>query len=118
MRAFFYLKTCNTCIRIQKELNLPEGIALRELKSTPVSKPELEILKEISGTYESLFNRRSKLYTSMGLKHEDLKEKNYEHYILDHYSFLKRPVLILDDNIFIGNSKKEIKRALLHLNNL
>ena len=118
MRAFFYLKTCNTCIKIQNQLKLPEEIELRELKSKPITAVELEHLHTLSGSYESLFNRRSKLYTSMGLKHEALLEKDYRHYILDHYSFFKRPVLILDDKIYIGNSKKEVDGALNHLQSL
>ncbi len=118
MRAFFYLKTCNTCIKIQKQLNLSEDIELRELKSNPVTSVELEHLKTLSGSFESLFNRRSKLYISMGLKHEVLLEKDYRHYILDHYSFLKRPILILDDKIYIGNSKKEVGGAINHLQSL
>jgi arsenate reductase len=118
MRTLFFLKTCNTCIRIQKELNLPATIELRELKSKPITAHELEALVTRSGSYESLFNRRSKLYTSMGLKHEVLQEKDYRHYILDHYSFLKRPVLVIDDKIYIGNSKNEIEGALNHLSKL
>ena len=30
-------------------------------------------------------------------------------YILDEYTFLKRPVFIIDNEIFIGNAKKTIE---------
>ena len=37
-----------------------------------------------------------------------LEEKDYRKFILDEYTFLKRPVTILDDKIFIGNDKKTV----------
>ncbi len=40
-----------------------------------------------------------------------LTEKNYRKYILDEYTFLKRPVIILDDKIFIGNAPKTVAAA-------
>ncbi len=46
----------------------------------------------------------------MDLKSQTISETDYRQYILDEYTFLKRPVFIVDDEIFIGNSKKEIER--------
>jgi arsenate reductase len=49
------------------------------------------------------------------LKDKPLTEKDYRQYILDEYTFLKRPVIIWDDKIFVGSEKKtiaEIKREL------
>ena len=47
----------------------------------------------------------------MGLKDVSLTEKDYKHYILEHYTFLKRPVLIINESIYIGNSQKTVKAA-------
>ena len=47
----------------------------------------------------------------MDLKNQDLTEKDIKHYILEHYTFLSRPVIIIDDQIFIGNSKKTVDAA-------
>ena len=47
----------------------------------------------------------------MGLKNQNIKESDFKQYILEHYTFLKRPVIIIDDQIFIGNSQKNIKAA-------
>jgi arsenate reductase len=53
----------------------------------------------------------------MKLKDKDLTEADYKSLILKEYTFLKRPVIIIKDKIFIGNSKKEIDLAKNELNN-
>jgi arsenate reductase len=45
----------------------------------------------------------------MDLKNQVLTEAAYRQFILDEYTFLKRPVFIIDDEIFIGNNKKVIE---------
>ncbi len=76
---------------------------------------QLEEMHELSGSYEVLFNKRAKLYKAMDLKNQELCEADYKQYVLNEYTFLKRPVFIVDSEIFIGNSKKEIQRLLAHL---
>ena len=49
-------------------------------------------------------------YKAMGLKSELVSEQDYRQYILDEYTFLKRPVFIINNKIFVGNSKKEVER--------
>jgi len=51
------------------------------------------------------------LIKEMDLKNQELTEKDYKHYILEHYTFLSRPVFIIDNQIFIGNSKKTVEAA-------
>lgn len=109
MKKVYYLKTCNTCTRILKELNLPNEYKLQEIKSQEITLEELQHMKSLSGNYESLFNKRAKLYKEMGLKNENLSEKDFKYYLLKHYTFLKRPVIISNANIFIGNSKKTVE---------
>ena len=62
----------------------------------------------LSGSYEALFSKRAKKYKQMDLKDQKLNEQDYKQLILDDYTFLKRPVVIIEDQIFIGNSKKNI----------
>lgn len=111
MKKIYYLKTCNTCMRILKELNLPSNFDLQDIKDAPITMSQLEELHKLSGSYESLFSKRAKLYKEMGLKNTDLSERDFKHYILEHYTFLKRPVIIVDTSIFIGNSKKVVDAA-------
>ena len=109
MKKVYYLKTCNTCTRILKELNLSSEFILQDIKTEVITVKQLEEMKTLAGSYETLFSKRSKLYKEMDLKNQDLSEKDYKHYILDHYTFLSRPVIIIDNNIFIGNSKKTVE---------
>ncbi|MEY8849867.1 arsenate reductase family protein [Psychroserpens sp. XS_ASV72] len=111
MKAFFYLKTCSTCKRILDTLDLPKTIELREIKSKPITESELEQLQSLTGSYEALFSKRAQLYKSEGLKDKNLTEADFKHYILQHYTFLKRPVLVHNGHIFIGNSVKTVDAA-------
>jgi arsenate reductase len=109
MKKVYFLQTCDTCRRILKEVNL-DGFERQEIKANPVTVSQLEEMYSFSNSYEALFNKRAKKYKSMGLKSELITEKEYKQFILDEYTFLKRPVFIVENNIFIGNSKKEIDR--------
>jgi arsenate reductase len=109
MKKVYFLQTCDTCRRILKEVNL-DGFERQEIKANPLTVSQLEEMYSFSNSYEALFNKRAKKYKSMGLKSELITEKEYKQFILDEYTFLKRPVFIVENNIFIGNSKKEIDR--------
>ncbi|MEP3837252.1 MAG: ArsC/Spx/MgsR family protein [Algibacter sp.] len=117
MKKVYYLKTCSTCTRILKELNLPSDFILQDIKSDPITVSQIEAMEALSGSYEALFSKRAKLYKDMDLKNQDLTEKDFKHYILDHYTFLSRPVIIIDNQIFVGNSKKTIEKVKNHMAN-
>ncbi|WP_194851791.1 arsenate reductase family protein [Nonlabens antarcticus] len=108
---FIYLESCTTCQRILKELSLPDSVRLQNTKEHPVSLEQVEFLKEQSGSYESLFNRRAQLYRSRNLHEKELSENDYKELLLEHYTFLKRPVLIFNGTAYIGNSKKVVAAA-------
>lgn len=108
MKKVYFLQTCDTCRRILKEVNTA-GFIRQEIKANPVNAAQLEEMYSITKNYESLFNKRAKLYKEMDLKNQSLTEKDFRQFILDEYTFLKRPVFIVDDEIFVGNSKKVIK---------
>ncbi|NNC50889.1 MAG: hypothetical protein HKO01_10170 [Flaviramulus sp.] len=109
MKKVYYLKTCNTCLRILKELNLPSDFELQDIKNEEITVKQLEHMKALAGSYEVLFSKRAKLYKEMDLKNQELSERDYKQYILQHYTFLSRPVIIIDNEIFIGNSKKTVE---------
>jgi len=111
MKKIYYLKTCDTCKKILKSIPL-DGFILQEIKSNPITVKQLEELKKLSGTYESLFSRRAKKYKARDLKNQNLNEIDYKQLILEEYTFLKRPVIIVEDEIFIGNSKKTIESLI------
>ncbi len=103
-------------MRILKELNLSSDFILQDIKEYEITVKQLEEMRNISGSYESLFSKRAKLYKEMDLKNQSLYEKDYKHYILEHYTFLKRPVIIIGNRIFIGNSKNVVNQAKQFLN--
>ena len=111
MKKIFYLESCSTCQRILKELQPLEGVELQEIKSQPITPDQLEQMKNLAGSHEALFSRRAMLFRQRGLHEKELSEQDYKNLILDHYTFLKRPVLVLDDQIFVGNSKKVVQAA-------
>ncbi|MFK7807310.1 MAG: arsenate reductase family protein [Saprospiraceae bacterium] len=111
MKKIYHLATCNTCQRIIKELNDGEGFELQNIKEKHVSAKELTAMKKAAGSYESLFNRRAMKYRSMGLNEKELSEQEYKKLILEEYTFLKRPVVQVDENYFVGNSKKVVAAA-------
>ena len=108
MKTFFYLHTCSTCQRIIKEINL-EGIELKDIKTNKITPEEVDEMAKLSGSFESVFSRRAIKYKSLGLPSKTLTESDYRNYILEEYTFLKRPVLIIDNRIVAGNSKKSVE---------
>jgi len=116
MKKIYFLKTCDTCKRILKSIPL-DGFTLQDIKSEPFTIEQLEQIKELSGTYESLFSRRAKKFKAMDLKNESLSEKDYKQLILEEYTFLKRPVIIIDKHIFIGNSKSNLEQLKEYFKN-
>jgi len=84
---------------------------LRELKSAPLTGAELDALKQLAGSYEALFSRKSQQIKKLGLDVSRFGEKDFRKYILEHYSFLKRPVIVIDGQVFIGNAKDTVTAA-------
>ncbi len=115
MKKIFHLSTCDTCKRIIKEINPPENFELQEIKTEVISEEDIAKMHELAGSYESLFSKRAQLYRKRGLQNEDLSETDYKNLILEHYTFLKRPVIINDDEIFIGNAKKTVAAAKISI---
>ena len=116
MKKIYYLKTCSTCIRIIKDLNPSPEFVLQDIKTEEITVSQLEQMKKLAGSYEALFSKRSKLYKEMGLKDLALTEKDFKQYILQHYTFLSRPIIVFKDQIFVGNSKKVVEAAKQAIN--
>lgn len=111
MRKIFHLSSCSTCQRIIGELNNGEGFELQDIKTQPLTAADLEFFRKRAGSYEALFSRRAMKYRSMGLQDKNLSEQDYRDLILQEYTFLKRPVIVIDDQVFVGNAKKTVEAA-------
>ncbi len=109
MRKIYHLSTCKTCQKVIAELDKGEGFELQDIKTEHVNAEQLDAMKEIVGSYEALFNRRAMKYRSQGLADRDLSESDYRELILGEYTFLRRPAIVVGDQVFLGNSKKAIE---------
>ena len=106
MKKIYYLGTCSTCAAIIKETGITvDKFRMQDIKTEKITSAQIDEMKKLAGSYEALFSRRALKYRSMGLNEKKLTEKDYRTLILEEYTFLKRPVAIVDNKIFIGNTK-------------
>ena len=112
MNKIYYLSSCDTCRRIISELNLKEkNIVFQDIKTEKITLSQLEELKKLSGSYEALFNKKARKYKDLNLIEKNLSEDELEKCILNEYTFLKRPVIVFNNQLFIGNAKQTINEA-------
>ena len=107
MKKLYYLGTCDTCARIIKETGIDKKkFVMQDIKTEKITPAQIDEMKELAGSYEALFSRVALKYKTLDPKPST--EKEYRKLILDEYTFLKRPVAIVGDKIFIGNSPKNV----------
>ncbi|PHR31681.1 MAG: hypothetical protein COA38_07690 [Fluviicola sp.] len=116
MKKIFHLSSCSTNIRILKEINAGSDVELQDIKKEGIDEKTLDWLKEKVGSYEALFSKKAMKYRSMGLNTMDLSEADFKKYMLEEYTFLKRPFMINDEEVFIGNAKKIVEAAVNSFN--
>jgi arsenate reductase (glutaredoxin) len=110
MKKMYHLANCTTCQAIIKETGADKkGVSMQNIKEEKITAAQLDEMKAMAGSYEALFSRRALKYKELGLKDKKLEEKDYRRLILEEYTFLKRPVAINGNKIFIGNEKKNVE---------
>jgi arsenate reductase (glutaredoxin) len=116
VKKIFHLGTCTTCQGIIKDMALEKkGFEMQDIKFEKITPAQLKEMKDLIGSYEALFSRRALKYKELALKDKKLSEEDYRKHILQEYTFLKRPVIIVNDKIFVGSenkTKEAIKKAL------
>ena len=111
MNKVFHLSSCDTCQRILTDTNAAAVCALQDIKTTNISAEELDDLAAKVGSYEALFSKRALKYRAMGLHEKTLSESDYRDLMLQEYTFLRRPFIIVGENVFIGNAPKTVEAA-------
>ena len=111
MKKIYHLGTCDTCRKIIKSLPSVDGVVLHDIKKQPMTEAEVDHLKDLTGSYEPLFSRKATLYKERGLKDQQLSEDDIKKLIMEHYTFLSRPVFIIENQIYIGNSQQNILKV-------
>jgi arsenate reductase len=110
MKKIYHLGNCTTCQAIIKETQVnKKGFEMQDIKFEKITPAQLEEMKSMTGSFEALFSRRALKYKELRLKDKQLTEKDYRNHILNEYTFLKRPVVIIDDKIFVGSEKKNVE---------
>jgi arsenate reductase len=118
MNKIFYLASCDTCRKIIKSLPKDNNLVFHDIKQNPITVAELEEMGQLAGSYEALFSKKAQLYKSMDLKNKSLTEDDYKNFILEHYTFLSRPVFIIDGKIYIGNTQQNMLQVMKALGNV
>ena len=116
--TIFYLASCDTCRKIIKSLPKSANLVYRDIKQDVITVDEIEFMYSLFGSYEAMFSKKAQLYKSMDLKNKALTEADYKKYILDHYTFLSRPVFIINDKIYIGNTQQNMFQVAKALENV
>lgn len=106
----YHLSSCSTCKRIIGELG-EENFELIDIKENHVDEKTVDWLAKEHGGYEAIFNKRAMKYRAMGLNNMELSEADWKKHILQEYTFIKRPIMIINDVSYVGNSKKVVEAA-------
>jgi arsenate reductase len=110
MKKIYHMANCTTSQAIIKATRIDKkGFAMQDIKFEKITPEQLEEMRNMAGSYEALFSRRALKYKELGLKDKKLDEKDYRNFMLDEYTFLKRPVVIIHDKIFVGSEKKTVE---------
>ena len=115
MKKVFLLNNCGTCQRIMGELCELPGFERQNIKEANISAEDLDWLREKTGSYEALFSKVALKYKSLGLKEKNLTEQDFRQNILEEYTFLKRPVIVNGEEIWVGNAPKTVAAAVAAL---
>lgn len=111
MNYFLYLSSCDTCKRIIAELPLTQDVEMIDIKKNPITQNQLTDLYQATGSYVELINKRAQLFKKRLIDTQNISEETAKKLLLEHYTFLKRPVLVYQNRVFIGNSKATIAGA-------
>jgi arsenate reductase (glutaredoxin) len=111
MDTIFYLASCDTCRKIIKSLP-KNNLVFQDIRQEPITAQQLDELHKLAGSYDALFSRKAQLYKSRDLKNQNLTETDYKNLILEHYTFLSRPVFVIGGKIYIGNSAKNVEAVI------
>ncbi len=106
--TFLYLSTCSTCVRIIKSLGIEDAPFLQNVKEAMVTPEQLRFLYNHTNNYEQLINKRGRVYAQLKREGAVFSEAVYKALLEKEYSCLKRPILIWNNNVFLGNSKATV----------
>lgn len=111
MKKIYHLQSCSTCKRILSDLKPGKNVVLQDIKTVPLTEEQVDEMARMAGSYEAIFSKIALKYRAWGLHEKKLEEKDFRKYILEEYTFLRRPVILAGKKIFVGSSSKNIAMA-------
>ena len=109
--TIFYLSNCGTCKKVLDEIKPDKSVILQDIKTEKITDKQIEEMAKLAGGYEPIFSKIAMKYRSLGLNEMKLSEADYKKYILEEYTFLKRPVIVYNNKIYVGSSKSSVTAA-------
>ena len=106
--TFYWLPNCSTCQKAKRRLDRHNVkiTKLRDIKEEPLSREEIQNLAKMLGGAENLFSRRAVKYRELKLNERELPESEMLDLMADEYTFLKRPVLVINGSASAGYFEK------------
>jgi arsenate reductase len=94
---------------------LGQGATIQQyinLKEEPIDRNVLLSLTQGVGGVEQLFSKRAMKYRLLGLHEKTLSDEDMIGYMLEEYTFIKRPVIVTSRGTLAGFSKKQYQNLL------
>ena len=111
IKKIYHLSSCSTCKKIIGELNTNGDFELQNIKQDNISAEALDEAAAKLGSYEALFSRKAMKYRQQGWHEKQLSEQDYRQLILEEYTFLKRPIVFIGEDVFAGNARATVDAA-------
>ncbi len=103
-------------MRIINSLGIQNAAYLQDVKQHKATAKQLDFLYNYTNSYEALINKRGRVYAQLKKEGADFTEAIYKQLLEQEYSCLKRPILIWNNKVFLGNSKDTIEQMKHALN--
>jgi arsenate reductase (glutaredoxin) len=110
----YWLPHCSTCKKAHQFLE-NSGVKIacfHNLKEEPLSRREVKELVEMLGGAENLFSKRAIKYREMNLNERELSADEMLDLMSGEYTFIKRPVLVINGKATAGFSEKIYEKFL------
>ncbi len=115
MKKIYTLLSCDSCVKMLKEAKPTKDVEIVNIKSDGIAKEDLDFAANQLGSYQALFSKKAVKYRALGLHEKVLSEKQMRKLILDEYTFLLRPLTIIDGKVTIGKTKAALENLTQNL---
>lgn len=112
--TFYWLPNCSTCQKAVRWLER-RGVKItefRDIKEMPLTGKKIEELAKMLGGPAELFSKRAIKYREMKLNEREVSPAEMLDLMTDEYTFLKRPIMVINDHAVAGFFEKSFESFL------